>query len=123
MELCDHKMKMINIQTVYCLSEEPLLEYDSFKRVNEMEYDSLLQMRKFTIILTQKASDYVNTIAKKLPGHDLALVVNGILITIIELEGISNAGSIVIWDYHDSQSIVWIHRSLVKAVTKNYRKS
>ena len=88
-----------------------------------MEYDSLVQMRKFTIVLTQKASDYVNTIAAKLPGHDLALVVNGILVTTINLEGITNAGSIVIWDFHDSQSIVWIHRSLVKAVTKHYRKS
>jgi hypothetical protein len=123
MGLCDHKMKMLKIQTVHCLSEEPLLEFDSFRRVNEMEYDSLFQMHKFSIILTKKASDYINTIAEKLPGHDLALVVNGILVTTIDLEGITNAGSIVIWDIHDSQSIVWIHRSLVKAVTKNSRKS
>ena len=123
LELCDHKMKMLKLESVHCLSEKPIIELDSFERVDELVYDSSFQMRKFRIVLTKRAADYVSTVAAKLPGHHLALVVNGILVSIIELDGIQNARSIMIWDLHDSQAIIWIHRSLVKEVTKNSSKS
>jgi len=123
LELCDHKMKLLNAETVYCITEEPIIELDSFEKVTDMAYDSLFEMRKFRIILTQKGAKYVNTMAAKLPDHKLALVVNGILVSTIDLEGIYRARSIVIWDQFDSQSMDWIHRSLVKSVTKSYKKS
>ena len=123
MEICDHKMKMLKTDQVFCLSEEPLLEYDSFERVGQLVYDSAFSMHRFSIVLTKKGADFVSTIATKLPGHQLALVVNGILVSLIDLDGISYAGSIMIWDVNNSESIVWIHRSLVKGVTKNSRKS
>jgi hypothetical protein len=123
LELCDHKMKLLNAETVYCISEEPIIELDSFEKVTDMAYDSLFEMRKFRIILTPKGAKYVNTIAAKLPDHKLALVVNGILVSTIDLEGIYSVRTIVIWDQFDSQSMVWIHRSLVNSVTKFHKKS
>lgn len=123
LELCDHKMKLLNAETVYCISEEPIMELDSFEKVTGMEYDSLLEMRKFLIILTPKGKKYVKTIAAKLPDHQLALVVNGILVSTIDLDGFYSGRTIVIWDQFDSQSMDWIHRSLVKSVTKSNKKS
>ncbi len=123
LELCDHKLKLLNAETVYCISEEPIMELDSFEKVTDMTYDSLFEMRKFRIILTPKGAKYVKTMAAKLPGHQLALVVNGILVSTIDLEGFYGGRTIVIWDQFDSQSMDWIHRSLVKSVTKSYKKS
>lgn len=123
LELCDDKMKLLNAESIYCILEEPIIEFDSFEKVTEMAYDSLLEMRKFHIVLTPKGAKYVNTIAANLPNQKLALVVNGILISIIDLDGIYSVRTIVIWDQFDSQSMDWIHRSLVKSVTKSYRKS
>ena len=123
LELCDHKMKLLNAESMYCILEEPIIEFDSFEKVTEMVYDSLFEMRNFRIILTPKGAKYVNTIAAKLPNQKLALVVNGILVSIIDLYGIYNARTIVIWDQFDSQSMDWIHRSLVNNVTKFHKKS
>jgi len=123
LELCDHKMKLLNAESMYCILEEPIIEFDSFEKVTEMAYDSLFEMRNFRIILTPKGAKYVNTIAAKLPNQKLALVVNGILVSIIDLYGIYNARTIVIWDQFDSQSMDWIHRSLVNSVTKFHKKS
>lgn len=123
LELCDHKMKLLNAETVYCISEEPILELDSFEKVTDLAYDSLLEMRKFLIVLTPKGKKYVKTIAAKLPDHQLALVVNGILVSTIDLDGFYSGRTIVIWDQFDSQSMIWIHRSLVNSVTKFHKKS
>ena len=123
LDLCYHKIKLLNSPEVYCISGEPILEVDAFEKVDEIVYDSLFDMRKFRIVLTKKGTDYVSTLAAKLPDHDLALVVNGILVSVIELEGISRARTIIIWDKSDSQAMYWVHRSLVKSVTKYHKKS
>ena len=123
LELCDNKMKLINADPVYCLSGEPLLELNSFERVDEMVYDSIFEMRKFRIMLTKKGQDYVSTIAKKLPDHDLALVVNSIWVSIIDLEGVSRPRFIIIWDRYDSQAMEWVHRTLVRSLERNNKKS
>jgi hypothetical protein len=121
LDLCDRKIKLLNTETVYCLTGQPILEFDSFERVDELVYDSLFEMRKFRIFLTNKGADYVNTVAAKLPDHKLALVVNGILVSVIDLDGIYHAGYIIVWDFSDSQAMEWIHRSLVKSVTANHK--
>jgi hypothetical protein len=121
--LCENILKLINSDIVYCLSEEPLIEPDLFQSVDDIEYDSLFGMRKFRIVLTLKGQDYVTTLARKLPGHDLALVVNGILISIIDLEGIYRPRSIIIWDRYDSQSMEWVHKTLANMVSRNNKKS
>jgi len=116
-------MKLLNAESMYCILEEPIIEFDSFEKVTEMAYDSLFEMRNFRIILTPKGAKYVNNIAAQLPNQKLALVVNGILVSIIDLYGIYNARTIVIWDQFDSQSMDWIHRNLVNSVTKFHKKS
>lgn len=123
LDLCHHKIKLLNSETLYCLSEEPILELNAFESIDELTYDSIYQMRKFRIVLTQKGADYISTIATKLPDHSIALVVNGILVTVIDLDGTSHARSIIIWDFSDSQSIEWVHRTLVDSVTANHKKS
>jgi hypothetical protein len=123
MELCDHKVKLLNAEEIYCLSEEPIIELDLFEKVDELVYDSLFEMRKFRIVLTTQGSNYVNTVASKLPGHQLGLVVNGILVSVIDLDGIYSARSIMIWDKNDSQAMEWLHQSLVRSVEKSYKKS
>lgn len=122
LQLCENKMKLINSEIVYCLSEEPLIEPDLFQGIGNIEYDSLYEMRKFHIMLTSKGQDYVTTLSRKLPDHDLALVVNGILISIIDLEGIYRPRSIVIWDRSDSKSMEWVHKSLANMVSRNNKK-
>ena len=123
LEYCDNKMKLINADSVYCLSQEPIIEFDSFERVDELVYDSLFQMRRFRIVLTQKGQDYISTLAQKLPNNDLGLVVNGILVSIIDLDGIYHPRTIVIWDRNDSQAMEWVHRTLVRTVARNNKKS
>ena len=123
MELCDNKMKLLNSEVSYCLSQEPIIEPDLFERVGALVYDSIFQMRRFRIVLTEKGADYIARIAKKLPGHQLGLIINGILVSVIELEGNYSARSIIIWDQNDSQAMEWVHRSLVQHVTKYYKKS
>jgi hypothetical protein len=123
LELCDHKMKLINTEALYCLSGEPAVEVNLFDRVEELVYDSTVQMRKFRIVLTKKGSDFIGTLASKLPDHALGLVVNGILVSVIELEGVNYPGIIVIWDQNDSQAMEWLHRSLVRTVTRYHKKS
>ena len=88
-----------------------------------MVYDSLVQMRRFRIVLTDKGKDFIGTLARKLPDHDLGLVVNGTLVSMIELEGVNYPGVIVIWDRNDSQAMEWLHRSLVRSVTRYNKKS
>jgi hypothetical protein len=123
LELCDHKVKLLNSELLYCLSEEPIIELDLIEKVDELVYDSLFEMRKFRIVLTSKGADYVNTVASKLPGHQLGLIVNGILVSLIDLDGIYSARSIIIWDKNDSQAMEWLHQSLVRSVEKSYKKS
>lgn len=123
MELCDNKMKLLNSGNSYCLSQEPIIEPDLFEKVDALVYDSIFEMRRFRIVLTKKGADYVASIAKKLPGHQLGLIVNGILVSVIDLDGIYSARSIIIWDQNDSQAMEWVHRSLVKHVSKYYKKS
>jgi len=123
LDLCHHKIKLLNSENLYCLSEEPILELSAFERVEELIYDSLFEMRKFRIVLTQKGSDYLSTIGTKLPNHKIALVVNGILVSVIDLDGTSSARSIIIWDLSDSQAMEWVHRSLVNKVSANHKKS
>lgn len=123
LEICDHKLKLLNTEEVYCLSEEPIIKFDLLEKVEEMVYDSLFEMRKFRIVMTTKGANYISTVAKKLPDLQIGLVVNGILVSIIDLEGIYNARSIIIWDYNDSQAMDWVHRSLVRMVEKSYKKS
>ena len=123
MELCDHKMKLINTESLYCLSGEPVVEVGLFDKVEEMVYDSLVQMRKFHIVLTVKGRDFISTLARKLPDYHLGLVVDGVLVSMIELEGVNYPGIIVIWDRNDSQAMEWLHRSLVNSVTRYTKKS
>jgi hypothetical protein len=123
MEFCDHKMKLINTESLYCISGEPVVEVGLFDKVEEMVYDSLVQMRKFHIELTVKGKDFISTLSRKLPDHDLGLVVDGVLVSMIELKGVNYAGIIVIWDRNDSQAMEWLHRSLVKSVTQYNKKS
>ena len=123
MELCDNKAKLLNSEQSFCLSQEPIIEPDLFERVESLVYDSIFEMRRFRIVLTKKGADYIATVAKKLPGHQLGLIVNGILVSVIDLEGIYSARSIIIWDKNDSQAMEWLHRSLVNHVSKYYKKS
>lgn len=123
LELCDSPMKLINSDSIYCLSGEPIVEFDLFESVDELVYDSLFEMRKFRIVLNDKGMDYIGTVARKLPDHDLGLVVNGILVSIIDLDGIYHPRSIIIWDKNDSQAMEWLHRSLVNSVARNNKKS
>lgn len=123
LDLCHHKIKLINSETLICLSEEPILELKAFEKVDELTYDSLYQMRKFRIVLTQKGADYLRTIATKLPDYNIALVVNGILVSVIDLDETTYTRSIIIWDFSDNQAIKWVHRTLVDSVTANHKKS
>ena len=123
LDLCHHKIKLLNSENLYCLSEEPILELNAFERVEELIYDSLFEMRKFRIVLTQKGADYLSTIGTKLPDHNIALVVNGILVSVIDLDGTSYTRSIIIWDFSDSQAMEWVHRTLIESVTANHKKS
>ena len=120
-ELCDNKAKLLDSEQIYCLSQEPIIEPDLFEKVDLLVYDSIFEMRRFRIVLTEKGADYIATVAKKLPGHQLGLIVNGILVSIIDLEGIYSARSIIIWDKNDSQAMEWLHRSLVNHVSRYYK--
>ncbi len=122
-ELCDNKIKLLNEEKVYCLSQEPVLETDSFESIGEILYDSVYNMRQFKIRLTPLGGKRVSAIAQKLPQHKLAVVVDGILISVLNLDGIYNARNIVIWDEFDSHSLEWIHKSLTKRLTKGTSKS
>jgi len=123
LELCENKVKLLNTEQAYCLSQEPIIELDLIEYIDSLVYDSTFQMKRFRMILTLKGADYVTTVAKKLPSHQLGLIVSGILVSVIELEGIYSARSIIIWDQNDSDAMEWIHRSLVNKVNKNYKKS
>ena len=123
MELCHNKMKLINTEVVFCLSEEPVIDLGMIEKVDEMIFDSVYQARKFQIVLTLKGADFISTLARKLPDNQLGLVTNGILVSTIGLDGITKASSIIIWDYNDSQALDWVHRSLVKAVSAYHKKS
>ena len=123
LELCDHTLKLINTESLYCLSGEPAVDVDLFDKVEELVYDSVVQMRRFRIVLTTKGQDFIGTLARKLPDHSLGLVVNGILVSVIELEGVFHPKVIVIWDKNDSQAMEWLHRSLVRSVIRPNKKS
>lgn len=123
LEICDHKMKLLNEKTVFCVSEEPILEVTAFENISEISYDSVFQMRQFKITLTALGATHVNTVAEKLPDHKMAVVVDGKLISVINLSGIYNARSIVIWDEFDSHAMEWIHKSLMDDVGKTHKKS
>lgn len=123
LEICDNKIKLLNEDRIFCLSREPVLEADSFESISKIEYDSLYNMRHFNIRLTPLGGKHVSTIAQKLPQHKLAIVVDGILISVLNLDGIYNARVIVIWDQFDSHSIEWIHKSLSERLAKGMRKS
>ena len=123
LEICDHKMKLLNAESVFCLSQEPIIEPDSFQSVGKITFDSVYNTRRFKITLTPKGAKRVNTIAAKLPDHKLAVVVDGVLVSVLNLDGIYNARVIVIWDEFDSHSMDWIHKSLNKLLAKGTSKS
>lgn len=123
MEICDHKMKLLNAKSIFCVSEEPILELDAFESISGISYDSVFKMRQFKIILTPLGASHINAVATKLPGHKMAVVVDGKLISVINLSGIYNARSVVIWDEFDSHAMDWIHKSLVDDISKTHKKS
>ena len=123
LDLCEHQLKLVNTEELYCPSSEPIMEFDLFEKVEEIVYDTIFEMRRFRIVLTLKGRDYISTIARKLPDHDLGLVINSVLVSVIDLDGIYYPGSIIIWDKNDSQAMEWLHRSLVKTVEKYHKKS
>jgi len=123
LDLCHHKIKLINSENLYCLSEEPILDLNAFERVEEIIYDSIYELRKFRIVLTQKGADYLNTIGTKLPDHSIALVVNNMLVSVIDLNGATDTRSIIIWDYADNQAMEWVHQTLIDRITANHKKS
>lgn len=121
-ETCENKFKLLNENRIYCLLQEPVLEPDSFESISAIVYDSLYNMRQFKIRLTPLGAKQINSIAEKLPQYKLGIVVDGILISALNLDGIYQARTIVIWDEFDSHSMDWIHKSLSKQVAGMYKK-
>ncbi len=123
MEHCDQIVKLLNRETLYCLSQEPIIEPKSFESIGEIKFDSVFNMRQFKIRLTKDGGKQVSALAQKLPQHKLAIVVDGILISLLNLEGIYSSRTIVIWDEYDSHAMDWIHESLQSQVNKYTKKS
>jgi|GEM_PF-4843228 len=121
-ETCERNIKLLNSNLVYCISQEPIIELNMVESISDITYDSLFQLRSFKLKLTSQGSKRVSTIAQKLPNHKLAVVVNGILISVLDLEGIYETRVIVIWDAYDSDAIQWIYENLRDQVNQYTEK-
>ena len=121
-ETCDRNIKLLNSNLVYCISQEPIIELNMVEDISDITYDSVFQMRSFRIKLTSQGSKRVSAVATKLPNHKMAVVVNGILISILDLDGIYQTRTIVIWDAFDSEAIQWIYENLKDQVNQYTEK-
>ncbi len=111
---CQNRFKVFNGETEFCLSNESAIKFEDFAGVSDIYFHPTLQKRSIDIYLTDKGSKRLETIISKLGYREIALVVNGRLVTVINITGPSNTKSILIWDRYDTNTLSWLHKSLIK---------
>ncbi|MDN5211156.1 hypothetical protein QQ020_03815 [Fulvivirgaceae bacterium BMA12] len=111
---CQNRFKVFNGEAEFCLSNESAIKFEDFAGVSDIYFHPTLQKRSIDIYLTAKGSKRLQTIISKLGYREIALVINGKLVTVININGPSNTKSILIWDRYDTNTLGWIHRSLAK---------
>ena len=115
---CKNKYILLNKLTEHCLSNEPAIKFEDFAGVSEIYYHPSEKKRLLDIHLTTKGSKLLKTIITSLGYKEIAIVVNGRLVSIIRVDGSYRTQSISIWDQYDTKTLEWIHKSLVKHIPR-----
>lgn len=110
--ICLQKLPLMNSKTFFCLPLKPFISTDDFKHVSEIVYDSQYDRQYFTVSLTVKAAENLNTIVAMRPDIKLALVVNGKLINLLDVSGRRKVNRFNIYEALNSHELSWIHNSL-----------
>lgn len=115
---CKNKYVLLNGLTEHCLSNEPAIKFEEFAGVSEIYYHPTEKKRLLDIHLTPKGSKLLKTITTTLGYKEIAIVVNGKLVSVIGVDGAYRTRSISIWDQYDTKTLEWIHKSLIKHIPR-----
>ena len=115
---CKNKYVLLNRLTEHCLSNEPAIKFEEFAGVSEIYYHPTEKKRLLDIHLTAKGSKLLKTMITQLGYKEIAVVVNGKLVTVMQVEGSYSTRSVSIWDQYDTKTLEWIHKSLVKHIPR-----
>jgi len=96
-----------------CLSKAPIIAQGDFESISDIFTDSVRHAKYINLKISREAHDKFLLISKKLPRIDLALVVDGTIVGILDnLESIGNP--IPIYADFYSSDVEWVYEKLKK---------
>ena len=115
---CTNKKELLNRREYFCLEEKSIVTSADFAAISDIYFETQKGKRNIDIILTPNGSKIVNAYASTFKFGELAVVVKGKLVSIVNIGGASNIKTITVWDRFDSKSVKWIHKNLMASVSK-----
>lgn len=115
---CNNNYQLLNRLDEYCLSNEPAIKLEEFAGVSEIYYHPSEKKRLIDIHLTAKGSKLLKTIITSLGYKEIAIMVSGRLVSVINVDGAYRTNSISIYDQYDTKTLEWIHKNLTKRIPR-----
>ena len=113
---CTNPFKSLTISIPLCLSKNPIIAEIDFESVSTIHTDSVRSTKYINLKISKAAYGKFMLMARKLPRTNLALVVDGTIVGVIEnLESIGNP--IPIYSGMYSSDVEWVYQKLKKVKT------
>jgi hypothetical protein len=110
---CKNPFKSMNEGLPLCLSKAPIIAQGDFESISQVFIDSVKQAKYINLKISKGAYDKFLLISKKLPRIDLALVVDGTIVGVLDnLDAIGNP--IPIYANLYSSDVEWVYQKLKK---------
>jgi hypothetical protein len=111
---CNNPFKSLTIMSVpLCLSKSPIIAEDDFESVGTIHTDSTRATKYLNLKISKEAYARFLLMARKLPRTNLALVVDGTIVGVIDnLDKVGNP--IPIYSNLYSSDVEWVYQKLKK---------
>ncbi|HET8860256.1 SecDF P1 head subdomain-containing protein [Marivirga sp.] len=106
------KVKLLNSERYVCISDKPVVNTGDYDKISKIEIDSVSNMRKFEITLSEEGSEKLLEISKIYVGKNLAFVVDDEVICLMKVPGVISNGKIIVTEDPGYSSLQQTYRSV-----------
>ncbi len=90
------KINLLNAEKYVCISDKPVINTGDYDNIGKIEFDSVSNMRKFEINLSEEGSKKLVAVSKLYAGKNLAFVVDDEVICLMKVPGVISNGKIIV---------------------------
>ncbi len=113
---CSKKLYLLNTDELHCLMEKPIIPNDNFSTVSEIYLDPSTGQRTIDLQLDSVGTEILKKTTRLLKGRSIGLVVNGKLVTVLNISRTIDQGTFKCYQQGNSNEISWIRNRLIEII-------